>query len=207
MHGGGEFLSGHQEIAVARERECTVRWRMQPLHRHRGPHPVSHGAGDGRELGAEAPVAVVAMHPDREVAGPVADEGIDRQARPQSGDDLAHVDGARDGGRRVGPGQELGMGGLGRLGPWDLVGRLQGFEASRECGGGGMNGEMRPIDPAQLLGARMHVHEGLLRARNVEQGVALGGQFAHRPPISTTRSAALMRARSLGLGPMPRSPA
>ena len=38
---------------------------------------------------------------------------------------------------------------------------------------------MGPVDPAELLGARMHVHEGLLRARNVEQRVALRGQFAH----------------------------
>jgi hypothetical protein len=86
---------------------------------------------------------VVLLHPPSgEVAG----------CRAQSGDDLAHIDGARDGSRLLGPGQELGMGGLGRLSPGDLVGRLQGFEASRECGGRRMHGEMRPIDPAQFLG-------------------------------------------------------
>ena len=40
---------------------------------------------------------------------------------------------------------------------------------------------MRTVDAAELLGARMHMHERRLRARNVEQRVALRRQLAEPP--------------------------
>src|SRR5215213_8450647 len=45
----------------------------------------------------------------------------------------------------------------------------------------GMDGKVRAVHPAELLGARMHVHEGLPRRRNVEDGVALRRQLAEPP--------------------------
>jgi hypothetical protein len=40
---------------------------------------------------------------------------------------------------------------------------------------------MRPIEAAELLGARMDVHEPHLRPRNIDQRVGLRGNFAHAP--------------------------
>src|SRR5215208_7898188 len=56
--------------------------------------------------------------------------------------------------------------------------RLPFTERGQEGGRGAMDTKMRPVHPAELLGARMHVHESLPRRWDVEHGVALRRQFA-----------------------------
>src|SRR5262249_47252939 len=54
----------------------TVRSGARPFHADRRRHAVAHRAGDRRELAAVAAIAPIAVHPDREVAGAVADHRV-----------------------------------------------------------------------------------------------------------------------------------
>ena len=70
------------------------------------------------------------------------------------------------------------MRGFGLLAPADVVGRRKAFQRRRKRRRRGVDGKMRPVDAAKLLGARMHMHQRLPRRRNVEHGVALRRQLA-----------------------------
>ena len=71
------------------------------------------------------------------------------------------------------------MRGLGVSAPAQLGRAAAGLRAPRRTRSA-RHGSARcgAIDAAELLGARMHMHESLLRARNVEQRVALRRHFA-----------------------------
>ncbi len=88
----------------------------------------------------------------------------------------AKIDGARLLGRLFRPCDVIGVGALGIAGR-----RAREFQLLQRRGKGrrrGIDRQMRAVDAAKLLGARMHVHERQLRARNVKQRVALRRQLA-----------------------------
>src|SRR6516162_9457529 len=60
---------------------------------------------------------------------------------------------------------------------------------------------MRIIDPAQFLGARMHMHKWSLRARNVEQRVVLRRQFAQPTTDDDDKVGRFDPLEELGIGP------
>ena len=118
------------------------------------------------------------MHPGREIAGAGGDEGVLRQILAQPHHDLAEVDAAGLRRRLLGPVEIIGVRGLGLRAPGNLVRRLQAFQRRGKAGRRRVDRQMRMIDAAELLGAGMHMHERLPRARNVEQRIALRGDFA-----------------------------
>src|SRR5271169_385088 len=59
--------------------------------------------------------------------------------------------------------------------------KLKGLDRRGEGRGRRMDRQMRAVDAAELLRARMHVDEGRLRPRNVEQRVTLRRQLAEPP--------------------------
>src|SRR5262245_65862204 len=65
------------------------------------------------------------------------------------------------------------MRGIGLTAPGDLLWRLQGVERGAKCIRRCIYGEMRMIDPAELLRAWMDVNEFDLRLRDVEDAVTL----------------------------------
>ena len=206
LHCGGEFLPSHQEVAVASECDDDA-CRGQALHSDRGRHPVTHRARDRRELRAVATIPVIAMDPDREVPRTVADHRIGRQPVAKVRDDRAEIDRARHRRGGVGPGQEIVVGDRRLASPAQLARRLEPLERGGESGWCGVDRQMCAVDAAELLDAGKNVHQGLPRPGNVDQRVALRGHFPEPPPTRRMRSAPFTRAVSLGLGPMPRSPA
>ena len=139
-------------------------------------------------------VAAVAVHPDREVSGAVADDGVGRKLVAQAGDDLAEVDGARHRGGLVGPGQEVGMRRRRRRGPGRRRRGRETLERGRKGGRRCVDGQRRAIDPAELLDAGIDMHERLRRARDVEQRVALRGHLAE-PAADQDDEIGLLHAR------------
>ena len=98
LHGGGEFLAVHQEIAVAIDGEHFA-LGIKRLHRHRGGHAIAHEAAYRRHLGVEAAEAVEAVDPAGIIARAVAEDGIGRQMIAQPDHDLRQIDVARLGQR------------------------------------------------------------------------------------------------------------
>ena len=125
---------------------------------------------------------------------PLEHDRVGRKIVAQPHHDGAEIDAAGLLGRLLGPGEIVGMRGLRPGAPLDLVGRLQAFGGGREGGRRRMDREMRLVDAAELLGARMHVHEGHLRARNVEQRVALRRHLAE-PAADQQHEVGLLDAR------------
>ena len=74
------------------------------------------------------------------------------------------------------------MSGLGLGAPADLVGRLQALERRGEFGRRRVDRKVRAIDPSEVLGARIRMHERDLRRRDVEQRIALRRHLAEPPP-------------------------
>ena len=118
------------------------------------------------------------MHPGGEIAGAGGDEGVLRQILAEPHHDLAEVDAAGLRRRLLGPVQIVVVRGLGLRAPGNLVRRLQAFQRRGKAGRRRVDGQMRMIDAAELLGAGMDMHEGLPRPGNVEQRIALRGNFA-----------------------------
>ena len=175
MDGGRELLSGHQEIAVAGEGDDGA-FGMAQLGRHRRRQAVAHGAAGRAQDGAETPIAVETVDPDREIAGPVAQDGVVVQALVEPGQNLAHLHRALNL-RWFGPGQVIGAGGLRPFPPSGLY-RLQGPGGGGKRLHAGVDGQRRLIDPAQFPGSRMDVDKGLFRHRDIDEGIAAGGQLA-----------------------------
>ncbi len=90
LHGGGELVAGHLEAAVTGEGHDGAR-RIVQRGRDRRGNAIAHCAAGGRELGAEATVAVVAVDPDGVVAGAVGDHRVVGQRLAQVPDDLAEI--------------------------------------------------------------------------------------------------------------------
>ena len=176
LDGGGELLAGHQEAAVAGEADHAA-LGLGELGRDRGGQAVAHRARGRGELGPEAVIGEVAVGPDRVVARPVGEDAARRQPCCEAGHDLAELQPARNPGRRA-PGQLLGEGvGRGR-GPGP---DRDGSEGCRRQGEGVEargDGEVRLVDPAQLLRVVVDVDEGLARPRHVEEREALARGLA-----------------------------
>ena len=79
LRGGREFLSVHQEAAVAGE-SYDDQLRILSLGKDRRRNAVSHRTGGRRELRGKGMKAVVTMKPAGIVTGAVADDRILRQA-------------------------------------------------------------------------------------------------------------------------------
>ena len=128
---------------------------------------------------AETAEAKEAMDPGGVVAGAVADDRVGGKVVAQPHHDRAEIDAARLLGRLFRPGEIVGVRGLG------LTARrarhVEMLERRGKRGRRRMDWQMRIVDAAELFGARMHVHEGHLRPRNVEQRIALRRQFSHAP--------------------------
>ena len=178
MHGSGEFLAVHEEVAVTGNADNLALW-MKPLHRHRCGHAITHRSGRRCDLLGEAPETEEAMNPRRIIAGAVAQVRIAREVLAKPNHYCAEIHRTGLFGRLVGPGAIVGIGGL-RLARRS-AGKLQCFERRGESRRCRIDRKMRAVDTPQLLGARMHMHERLLRARNVEQRVMLRWQLAQAP--------------------------
>ena len=208
LHGGREFLAVHQEIAVAADGDhgaCGI----QPLHRHRRRQAIAHRAGGRRDLGGEVAEAVEAVDPAGEVAGAVAEDGVVGGRLSRSHTMISpRLTPPGCGGRLLGPGEiirvgRLGLGAPARLGGWRKPGRCQ-----RER-------RRRWHEWPDAAGRRGRVPRrrdghgpGSSAASECQTACSPATAFrraARRPAM--TRSAALTRASSFGLGPMPRSPA
>ena len=83
LRGGDEFLSAHQKIAIAADRNHAA-LGIKPLERHCGGHAIAHGLGHRREMGAEIPETVEAVNPGGETARAVGDEWRRRARCPRS---------------------------------------------------------------------------------------------------------------------------
>ena len=176
LHGGREFLAVHEEIAVAGDADDGA-LRIEPLHGHGRRHAVTHRARSRGDMLAETAEAVEAMNPSGVVSGAVAEDGVGREVFAQPHHDCAEIDRARLLGRLLRPGKIVGMSGR-RL----TARRRWKLEAIERCGERRrrrVDRQMRAVDAAELLGARMDMHERHLRPRNIEQRVALRRQFAH----------------------------
>ena len=91
LHRRRELLAGHQEVAVARDRD-HVPLGMEQLGGNRRGHAVPHRTARRRELGRVVPELVEAMRPDREVAGAVREDRVRRQPGAHGRHHLAHVE-------------------------------------------------------------------------------------------------------------------
>src|SRR5262249_56181138 len=78
--------------------------------------------------------------------------------------------------------------------PARLLRRLEPFERGGEGGRRGVDRELRAVDATELFDAGKHVHEGLTRPRNVDEGVTLRGQFA-QPPADEQDEIGALHAR------------
>ena len=74
------------------------------------------------------------------------------------------------------------MGGLGLAAPTRAGRRIERRRRDRKGRRRGIDGEMRPVDPAELLDARMDMHEGHLRRRNVDQACSPATGISLEPP-------------------------
>ncbi len=130
LHGGGEFLAVHQEVAVARHHHDGP-LRQEPLGADGRRHAVAHRARGRGEL------AVMGRNgqnggPGGEVARAVAQDRVGRQHLAQVGHHAAHLEGARGGDPgRIAPGEVIGVQGLGAGGPGQGAGRLHRLDPPR----------------------------------------------------------------------------
>ena len=81
-HGGGQFLSAHQEVSVAGEGDHG-RLRVQCFGAYSGGERIPHRPAWGAELGAVASEDVETLRPEREVPCSVGENGVGRKAFPQ----------------------------------------------------------------------------------------------------------------------------
>jgi hypothetical protein len=66
-----------------------------------------------------------------------------------------------------------------------------------------MNGQVRPVEPAELLGARMHMDEPRARTRDVHQRIGLRGNFSHAAADEQDQIGVLETRQQLGIGTDP----
>ena len=170
-----KFLAIHQEVAVAGNAH-DLPLGIQPLHRHCRRNAIAHRAGDRRDVLGEATKAKEPVNPGGVIAGAVANDGIGSEIFAQPHHHRAEIHCARLLGRLFGPGQIVGMSGLGVARRSADEG--QAFQRCRKRRRRRINRKVRTIDAAELFGARMHVHARHLRPGNIEEGVMLRGQFA-----------------------------
>ena len=106
---------------------------------------------------------------------------------------------------RLRPGQIIAMGGIGSPAPGRPRRAAPARPARRQSGvGEAWIARCGPVDPAQFLGARMDVDQLGLRATGISSSaIALRRDFAEPAADQTSRSAALTRATSFGLGAKP----
>ena len=180
LHRDGEFLAAHQEIAVAIDRQHQP-LRMQPLHRDRRRHAVTHRRRSRRDVGHVFAEAVEAVDPRGIIAGAVAQDRVRRHVVAQPDHDLAEIDVA--GLRRGcgGPGEKIGVGGLGAVAPCRFRRDRQALQRRDKAVRRGVDRQMRPVHPADFLGAGMDVHQFRLRRRTRKQRIALRRNFAEPP--------------------------
>ena len=155
--GGGEFLPVHHKAAVAGKADHFA-LGVLVFGGHGGGQAVAHGAGCGRQLGAEAAVAVEAVQPGGVITGAVGDDGIGGQLRLQGADDVGRIHFAAHLHRAgVGPRQVI----LAALcQPVGMVGFHFGVggQAVGQVSGGGVDGHIGGIHAVQLQHIRVDVH-------------------------------------------------
>ena len=122
-----------------------------------------------------------AVDPGGVVAGAVGDDGVGREEIAQGADDLGQLHRTGDLHRRA-PGKVVGADGGALRGPDGRGRRLEAGERCRQFRHARIDGQVRGIDAAQLLGARVDVHERLSRRRHLEKGVAARRHFAESRP-------------------------
>ena len=117
------------------------------------------------------------MNPGGIIAGAVADDGVVGKILAQPHHDRAEIDRARLLGRRLRPGQILGMRGFGVAAR--RAGHVECLQRRRKPGRRRVDRQRRAVDAPKLFRAGMNMHELHLRPRDVEQRIALRRQFAH----------------------------
>src|SRR5690606_35381040 len=172
LNGRGELLAMHHEAAVAGQADDRT-LGVQALGTYGGRQAIAHGPRGGGQLGAVAGEAAEAVQPGRVVAGAVAQDGVGRQDLVQMLHDLRHLQGTGvANAARVGPSFVAGTGGGQGVGPaWRLCGRLQRAQRGTEGSRRDVDGLVGDIDPVELRGVGVNVHEVLARYGDVEQGV------------------------------------
>ena len=118
LHCRRDFLSCHQEVAVAAQRD-HVALRQGELGGERGRVAIAHRAVGRSELGAEALVAEVPVQPAGEVAGAAGDDRVLGKLRAEPLDHLAVLQLSRHR-ERLGPLQVALPKGFGLLAPLGL---------------------------------------------------------------------------------------
>ena len=116
LHGSGEFLPVHQEIAIAIDGNDGAA-REQSLHGHGGGNAIAHGCRDRRDMRAHLAEAVEAMNPGGVISRAVAENGVLGQVRAQPGHDARKIDRTRLFQRHAGPGEIILMRRRGGIGP------------------------------------------------------------------------------------------
>ena len=129
-------------------------------------------------MGRKLTETIETVDPRRIVAGAVAQDGVARQVVAQPNHDRAEIDATRLLGRHLRPCEKVRVGRVRSRAPRNRVGRLHRVGRFGKRRRARMDCEMRPVEPPELLGARMDVHELGLRSGNVEQAVALRRELA-----------------------------
>src|SRR3954466_11162760 len=174
-HGGRELLARHEEAAVPSERDHDA-VGMERLRRDGRGHAIPHRAAGGAQLGLESAILMEPVHPGGVVAGAVGDDGGGREPIPQGPHDLGELH--RPGNRhRSGPGEVLRPGGGTLRSPDRRRLGLQPGERRGKLHHPGIDGQLRCVDPAELLRAAVCVEEPLPRHRNLEQRIPAGGDL------------------------------
>ena len=135
----------------------------------------------------------------RVIARAVAQDGVGGKVVAQPDHDRAEIDAARLFGRLFRPLRDSRRGCLRLAGGG--VRKFQVFERCGEGRGRCIDRELRAVDPAQLLRARMHMHEADLRPGNIEQGITLRRQFTHSPADEDDQVSGLDALQKLWIGP------
>ena len=171
LHRGRELLAGHQEVAVAGDRN-DVSLGVEELGRHGRGHAVAHRAARRRELRRVAPELVEAVRPDREVAGAVREDRVGRQPRADGRHHLAHVEVA---GHRAAAEVVEVVGRAPDASPPPRARRSSGGSAgerARERVGRGGIAERGRVDAAELLGVGVTWTSACAGIGHAEQRVA-----------------------------------
>ena len=161
------------------EKQTTVRSGRTRLGGDRRRDAVAHRAAGRRELARELVEPPEAMHPDRVVARAVRDDRVGHafaQVRE------AHGEVDRAGHRRSAAATPRSRHAPRRTTPPSSASTRRSRTAAANCAIPERIGSVGLVDAAELLGARMHVHERLLRPRDVEQRVAGGRHLAEPRP-------------------------
>ncbi len=149
---------------------------MRDFRRDAGWNAVAHRAVGGRDLRAQARIAVEARDPAGEISSAVRDDRVPGKVLAQPGDDLGELNPARvRGGFR--PFEIVGARLLAPGAPRGTV-QLHAFQRGRDLRHAGIDQQLALVDPAELLVARVHVHELLLRPRRLDERVGAGRHLA-----------------------------